>query len=318
MARPRDNDAVIRVHRLVDGAVETSEGVEALARPGAWIEVVQPDAAETQALVERTGLHELAVEDALTEGHPPKLEEFEDQVFLIAHTPVEEDGGETRKIALFLTKDRVVSILRMPLPAVDEVAARVPRRAAHFLGTPAFLAHALLDHLTDGFEAAVDGMLDEAEAIDDQDPEPSVMCHIGDLRTAAAHLGRIVRSQRDVFHSLQRIAHPALPKKVQPYLRDVYDHVLRVHDLLDVLRDMLGAARDAHLAAVNNRLSDIMRVLTVIATIMMPLSLLAGLYGMNFEWMPGLRHPAGFWILLGVMLAVAGGMLAFFRHRRWL
>jgi len=149
-------------------------------------------------------------------------------------------------------------------------------------------------------------------------PAPEVMTTVLELRHEVGALARTVRSQRDVCQSLTRIPHPALPKKVQPYLRDVYDHLVRVHDLLEGVRDTLGSARDAYLSSVNNRLSDVMRVLTVIATIMMPLGLIAGIYGMNFQEMPLLESHWGFWIALGGMTILGSSMLYFFRRRGWL
>ena len=133
-----------------------------------------------------------------------------------------------------------------------------------------------------------------------------------------AKLLRITRMQRDVCLTLSRTNHPVLSKQITPYLRDVYDHCLRVYDHLEGVRDSLSAARDGYLSAVNNRLSESMRVLTVIATIMMPLSLVAGVFGMNFADMPLLRDGWGFWLTVGFMVAVGGGMLVWFRRRRWI
>jgi magnesium transporter len=315
---------MIRVHVLESGRLDSREGVAAVedagAAPHRWIEVVAPDLDELQALLS-LGLHELALEDAMREGHPPKLEEFGDHLFIIAHTPVSDETGDTRKIAMFLSKNWVVSLLRAPLPQVDEVLARVRREPQRHVGTPAFLAHALLDHMTDGFEQHTQELRDRLEEIEGsiiEGPGKEILGSILESRRALRTLARVVRGQRDVCQALSRSGHASLPSKVQPYVRNVYDHILRVSDQTEAIREGLGAARDAYLSAMNNRLSEIMRVLTVIATIMMPLGLIAGIYGMNFQSMPGLNSPHGFWLTLAGMLLLSVCMLAWFRHKRWL
>lgn len=314
---------MFRIHQLVNGALETRAEGGIVEKPASgvptWFDVVAPTPDECTALVEGLGLHELALEDALRIGHPPKLEDFEEHLFLIAHTPVGDADEGTRKISIFLAKTWIVTVLRAPLERLAGLAERVQRRPDHYLKSPAVLAHRLLDDMTDGFENLVDELVERLDALDQPDDlGPETMTTIVGMRRETTMLSRVVRSQRDMCASLAHSTHAALPKRVQPYLRDVYDHLLRVHDHLDGVREGLGAARDAHLAAVNNRLSEVMRVLTVIATIMMPLSLVAGIYGMNFESIPGLRSPLGFWLTLGGMLLIAVGMLYFFRRRRWL
>lgn len=316
---------MLRIHTIKDGALLRQQGVAALRVPEkderAWIDVVEPSEEERRALVDGFGIHELAIEDVLRAGHPPKLEDFAEHLFLIVHTPDADEEEGTRKLAVFLSKAWVITVLRKPLKRMEEVARRVDRDPERYLESPARLAHACLDHLTDGFEQHVDELMDRLERIENQtqqDPQPGILAAILEMRHEVSAMTRTVRGQRDTCLSLVRSTHPALPKRLEPYFRDVYDHVLRVYDLLESTREGLGAARDAYLSAVNTRLSEIMRVLTVIATIMMPLGVVAGIYGMNFQSMPGSESPAGFWVTVGVMLVLAAGMLAWFRRRGWL
>ena len=288
----------------------------------AWIEAIGPTGPELAALEQRFGLHELALEDAVKAGHPPKLEDFGEHLFVIAHTPVPGDDGEpTRKVALFLSKDWLVTVLRTPSPTIEAFLERVRKDPAYYSSTRAFLVHSLLDQLMDAFEVRIDELFDTVEAMEDEilaDPSPELMERILDLRRETSALVRTVRAQRDVYQGMQRLVHPVLPKKALPWYRDLYDHAQRVHDLLERVREGLAAARDAYLSAANNRLSETMRVLTIIATTMMPLTLIVGLYGMNFDFMPGIHHPWGFWLIVGAMAMVTLAMLAFFRRRRWL
>ena len=316
---------MIRTHRLVEGALVAGDGLDSLRVPEgderAWYLAVAPDAEERQMLADRLGLHELALSDALRQRHPAKLEDYGDHLFVIAHTPVEDESVPTRKIAIFLGKTWVVSVTLVPLVTVDEVEARIVHEPKRFLEHPERVMHALIDHQMEGFQLLVDGLVDRVETLEcgtiDR-AELNCLKAIQERRRQVAKLLRITRTQRDVCLTLSRTNHQVLSPQITPYLRDVYDHCLRVYDHLEGVRDSLSAARDGYLSAVNNRLSESMRVLTVIATIMMPLSLVAGVFGMNFVEMPLLGNGWGFWLTVGLMAAVGVGMLAWFRRRHWI
>jgi magnesium transporter len=167
----------------------------------------------------------------------------------------------------------------------------------------------------------VDDLREQVEGIEDactSRPHASQMERILTIRQEASRLARTVRTQRDVCALLYRTEHPALPKKVQPYLRDIYDHILRVYEMLEAVREGISAARDAYFASVNTRLNEVMRTLAVVATLMMPFGVITGIYGMNFEWMPGLDHHAGFWLAVVGMSLICVLMYVVFRWRRWL
>jgi magnesium transporter len=316
---------VLRIHRLATHALSVEEQPESVTPPTRgermWVEAIGPSVEECSRLVQGLGLHELALEDALQPGHPPKFEVFDTNLFLIAHTPDSDAEEGTRKIAMFLAKDWIVTMLREPLERLESIAARVHRDPDRYLTAPAALAHLILDHMTDGFEQLVDELREHVEGIEDTcygRPHAAQMESILEKRQEAARLARTVRSQRDVCAALFRTVHAALPKRIQPYLRDIYDHILRVHEMLEAVREGLAAARDAYFASVNTRLNEVMRTLTLISTIMMPLGVITGVWGMNFEWMPLLNSQWGFWLTILVMTGLAVGMVALFRWRRWL
>ncbi len=316
---------MLRAYRLAAHVLTTDAQPEAVHPPPkgerTWIEAIGPSVEECSLLVGGLGLHELAIEDALTPGHPPKFEVFDTHLFLIAHTPDTDAEEGTRKIAIFLAKDWIVTMLREPLERLSSIEARVQRDPDRYVQVTAVLAHLILDHMTDGFEQLVDELRGQVEGIEDicyGRPHAAQMERILAMRQEAARLARTVRSQRDVCAALFRTIHPALPKRIQPYLRDIFDHILRVHEMLEGVREGLAAARDAYFASLNTRLNEVMRTLTVIATIMMPLGVITGVYGMNFESMPGLHSTGGFWLVIGGMFGLGFGMVAFFRWRRWL
>jgi len=316
---------MIRVRCLVNGECQVSEGIDAIEKTkgvkARWIRVVAPTKEEEKALTDQLGLHELAIRDALREGLPPKMQDFGNHIFMILNTPMTGGESRVRKIALFLAKDFVVTLQRVEISALDAMADRIDKDPVHTLASPCKVAHVALDHMMDGFEQMADRMNLEITRLEDRvmrDVSPEVMREILRLRRQLGWLQRLTRSQRDVCMSLSRVPHEVVDKEILPYLRDVYDHVLRIYEMLDAGRDGLTAARDAHLSVVNNRLSEIMRTLTIIATIMMPLSLMAGIYGMNMKGMPGVESDQGFfWIMLGLMGTVAVVMLRSFRKRGW-
>ena len=316
---------MIRVRSLRDETIEHNEGAEAMrtalaaAEPD-WIQVIMPEQADMDALREQLDLHPLALRDAVSDKQPPKLEDFGDYLFFIVHVAVREAYGQTRRIAVFLAPNWIVTIQSTESRKMDEVAERVEQAPTHLLKSPDALAHIIIDHMTGGFEGLTAEVLEEMTQLEDLvmgNPEPSSMEAILKMRRRVIGLLRVTRSQRDVCGSLCRMQHPAITREVQPYLRDVYDHILRVFELLESAREGLSVTRDAYLAVVNNRLSEIMRTLTIIATVMMPLSLIAGIFGMNFDPLPGAVGGNGFWICMGTMGAVAGAMLWYFRSKRW-
>jgi magnesium transporter len=317
---------MIRVHFLENGTLRTVEGADAV--PDApdremrfWVEAVAPDAEESIALVLGLGLHELSVEDALSEGHPPKIEDFGNHLFLIAHTPVSEKERQTRKVAVFLSPTWIVTIERYDLKTLEVVADRVRRDPRRFLGAPEHLAHAVLDQMTEGFEHLADSLMDQAEDLEDvvcAEPRREQLTQILDMRREVTQLVRVVRDQRDVSSALLRTADERLSKEYQPYFRDVYEHLVRVHSQLEAVLHGLVATREAYHSSVNNRLGDTMRLLTVLTTIVMPLNLITGVFGMNFAHIPGLTSPTAFWLTLVLMSGLAVGMVWFFRRKGWL
>lgn len=316
---------MIIVRSLVDEKMVRREGADAMREALAtdrpkWVSVIEPTDDDITAICETLDLHPLAVRDALNEEQPPKLEDYGSYLFFIVHTPVKQAFSQTRKIAVFLAATWIVTMQTTESDAMDQIAGRVEAAPEHLLASPDALAHVVIDHMTGGFEGLTAETLEEMTQLEDLvlgDPNPSSMEAILKMRRRVIGLLRVTRSQRDVCGSLCRMQHEAIGREVQPYLRDVYDHILRVFELLESAREGLSVTRDAYLAVVNNRLSEIMRTLTIIATVMMPLSLIAGIFGMNFEPLPGATGAGAFWICMGTMAAVAGGMLWYFRTKRW-
>ena len=180
--------------------------------------------------------------------------------------------------------------------------------------------YAILDRIVDEYFPLMDEFDDTTEEIQSRIFErfdKEVSSQIFEWKTKVAHLRRRVGPQREMLMNLANRPHPLIPPKIQVYFRDVYDHLIRIHDNLESYRDILQGAMDSYMTQVSNRMNEVMKVLSIVATIMLPLGILTGLYGTNFEVLPGAKGAYSFWIFVGGMVAVAGGAAMFFRLRRW-
>ena len=319
---------MLRVHRLVDKEWRADEGISAVAAAAeglettpVWVEAVAPAPDEFAALAQKFGIRERSLEDAIEPQHPPLFREFDEHLFLIVHAPETAERKETRKVALFLGNRWLVTIVRAPLPLLDPLLERFRRYPQYFLDAPDLIAHAILDHMAQVFEERVDEMIDAAETFSDRSidhPQAEALPKLHQLRRRTSTFTRIVRAQRDVCQSLARGGSRFVSRQLEPYLRDVADHMLRVYDLLEAVRDGILAARDTYLTAVNHQLNVAVRTLTAVATILLPLGLVAGIFGMNFDHIPLVHGRYGFWIVVGGLVATALALTALFKARRWL
>jgi magnesium transporter len=316
---------MIFVNRLDGGRWNSEEGVGALASAvrgtPCWAGAIAPDAAECDALCDRFGLERLALDDALVPEHPPAFREFDHYVLMIVHAPESSERKATRKVALFLGADFVVSVVRAPLPLLAPLVERLRQHPDHYLRAPERIAQAHLAFMADVFEERVDELIDATEKLDGEAMEgarPDFLERLHKLRRRSSHFARVVRAQRDACQSIARGDVRFFSREILPFLRDAADHMLRVYDLLEAVRDNVLAARDSHLTAMNTQLNVAMRTLTAVATIILPLGLIASIFGMNFDGMPLLKNPAGFWILIGAMAALAAALWGWFKRRSWL
>jgi magnesium transporter len=181
--------------------------------------------------------------------------------------------------------------------------------------------YSILDRVVNRYFTLMDELDDTTEEIQSRiferfDPEASFL--IFEWKTKVAHLRRRVGPQREMLMNLANRPHPLIPQNIQVYFRDVYDHLTRIHDNLESYRDILQGAMDSYMTQVSNRMNEVMKVLSIVATIMLPLGILTGLYGTNFDVLPGSKGAYSFWIFVGGMFAVAAGATIFFKLRKWL
>jgi len=302
--------------------------------PVTWINVVGlGDAATILALGNLLGLHDLALEDVVNVHQRPKVEPYADHLFVVTR-PIEcgEDGLplaelNTEQISMFLGKNYLLTLQERKGDCLESVRKRLRMSTGRLriAGTD-YLAYAILDACVDSYFPVLDGFADQLDAIELEVPElrHDLTRRLHAISNELLLLRRAVRPQREALNQLVRDEHELVQHETRVFLRDCYDHVVQVIDYLEVYRELSRDLRDYYLSLMSNRMNEVMKVLTIIATIFIPLSFIAGLYGMNFEpqvseWnMPELRWTYGYPFALGLMASVASGLTVYFWRRGWL
>jgi magnesium transporter len=290
-----------------------------------WLDLTSPGVEELQKLRDIFGFHPLALEDTESFGQRPKLDNYGDHVFLVFYGGWRAHPGDAeplREVHMFVSGQYLVTIHRDPLPPLDEQRALLEGRVLH---SEQFLLYRVLDALTDSFFpllAEMDDEIDELEAAVLADPTDQQLARLFALKRQLVTMRKVISPQRDLFaRGIDELAElPGLELDERDYFRDVYDHLIRISDLIDSYRDLLSGATDLYLSTVSNRQNDVMKQLTVIATIFLPLSFITGFFGQNFSYMVThiINNTWTFWVLgLGSMALTCVGLLVFFRRKGW-
>jgi magnesium transporter len=262
------------------------------------------------------GIHPLALEDAVNVPQRAKSELYDDHQIIIARAPLEEDGAlDFPQVCFLIGHDYLVTFQDRDFGFFDPVRERI--RA----GGPGYLCYAMIDTLVDRYYpvvAEISAELDELDEIVLGDPQTEDLGRIHRLRRDIATLRRVGWPQRDSLQDLVRSPSPFLDDQVRVYLRDADEHMGQVMGRVDFCREIAVGLMDMYLSTASHRQNEIMKILTLMASIFIPLTFIAGIYGMNFEHMPELNRPGAYFTVLGVMAAVALIMLIYFRRRGWL
>jgi magnesium transporter len=274
------------------------------------------------------GFHPLAIDDALQESHVPKLDDWGDYVYIVLHAVVfdsnADDQLDTLELDIFLGKNYMVTHHDRPITAIDRVWDFVHRDFRHLKNGADHLLYRLTDEVVASYMPAVEAIDDEIDHVEDQvfdQPASQTLEKIFSLKRATLHLWRIVGPQREVLNKLARDDYAVIDARARVYFRDVYDHLVRLHDITESLRDLVSGSLDTYLSVVNNRMNDIMKTLTIITTLFMPISFVASFFGMNFftpttplEIWTGL--PA-FIFTIGLIVITPVAMFTWIRRRGW-
>lgn len=290
-----------------------------------WVNV---DGIHRVEVVEKLGthvdLHPLVMEDILNVGQRPKMEDFDEYLFLIFKMLYHSQEGDLQieQVSLVLGPTWVLSFQERAGDTFDPVRERIRSGKGKIrkMG-PDYLIYALIDTVVDNYFTILERIGEQVEDIEEglvANPGPDALQAIHRLKRQLIFLRKSVWPLREVVLGLERLETPLIDEKTEVYLRDVYDHTIQVIDTIETYRDMVSGMLDIYLSSVSNRMNEVMKVLTIIATIFIPLTFIAGVYGMNFEYMPELGWRPGYFLVWVVMATVALLMAAYFRRKRWL
>ncbi|HEU4504840.1 MAG TPA: magnesium/cobalt transporter CorA [Nitrospira sp.] len=305
------------------------EQVDGLSRPVdesvIWINVGGVHQVEVvETLGKQFSLHPLMLEDVANTDQRPKLDDYETYFFLVIKmlSLTKRNEIAVEQVSLVLGRNYVISFQENGTDVFQPVRERLRGGKGRLRQSGAdYLLYALVDAIVDQYFAVLESLGEKIEALQQtvvDDPRPETLNDIHALKRQLLFLRRAVWPLRDVMNNLSRSNCPFLQEPTKVFFRDVYDHVVQIVDTIETLREMVSASLDIYLSSVSYRLNAVMRVLTVITTIFMPLSFIASIYGMNFEHMPELQSRWGYPLVLSVMTAVGVGMLLLFKKKRWL
>ncbi|MCC6510570.1 MAG: magnesium/cobalt transporter CorA [Pirellulaceae bacterium] len=296
--------------------------------PVTWIDVTGLGTAQTiQELGQLFQLHPLAMEDVVNVHQRAKLETYTDHLFIVSRMCNPEDDVRTEQISLFLRQGVLLTFQERPGDCWNPVRERLRQARGRIRNSSVdYLAYTLMDAIVDSYFPMVDSLSDRLDQLDDEvtaRADNSQMHRVHDLRGQLLALRRAIRPHREMINELTREDVALISPETRVFFRDCYDHVIQVIDLVDTYRELTADVRDFYMSSVSNRMNEIMKVLTIIATIFMPLSFIAGVYGMNFNpnipWnMPELNLPFGYPLALLAMVATALAFLWYFKRKGWI
>jgi len=328
---------VIRsVYRTGAGEVEIDLSPEAMAAAikdpdgVVWVDLADEPAASCEPILrELFGFHPLAVEDALEERHVPRVDDWGTYLYMVLHAiafeGLADDPLSTGELDIFLGQTYLVTHHTEPVAAVESVWMGCQRDERLLQRGVGYLLYRLTDELVADHMPVVEAMDEAIDAIEDQvfgEPTSTTLQDIFTMKRALLRLRRVIGPQREVFSKLARGDSAVVGADERVFYRDVYDHLVRLHEVSETLRDLTGSALDTYLSVVNNRMNEVMKVLTVITTLFMPLSFLAGFFGMNFfqpaVTLPAWTSRAAFVLTLAAMTVSPVAMAIWMRRRGWL
>lgn len=328
---------MIRIlYRSSDGNVHTGFPLESLAvalqdaQGFVWVDLVEePREACERILRDTFAFHPLAVDDALEESHVPKIDDWQDYVYLVMHAThpgaEADDELETLELDCFLGPNYLVTYQAKAIDAITTLWQNVERDAHTVQRSATHLLYVVADTLATDYMQLLNVLDERIDAMEDrifERPTNDLLAQMFTLKRTLLRLRRILSPQREVLNKLARGDYAVVDAQDRIYFRDVYDHLVRLYDITDSMRDLLSGALDTYLSVVNNRMNDVMKTLTIITTLFMPLSFLVGFFGMNFfqpvTSLPAWTGDLAFALTLAVMLLIPIGMYYWMRKRAWL
>jgi magnesium transporter len=289
-----------------------------------WLDLVNPSKEEMDILEKVFELHPLTLEDCINTNTRPKIEQFEKYMFIVMHAAATTPRAQrvrTIELNICLGKNFIITIHQESIKGVEIAVDRAQKNPAMMSKGPDSLLHLIIDSLVDNYLPVLDVMDNKIGSIETQvlkNPTQKTLNNIFAVKKDVMYLRRFIGPQRDTVNFLSKENFQFINPKRRVYFRDVYDNMIFINDSIDTYRDIINGTFDAYLSTISNRTNDIMKVLTIIATIMMPLTLITGIYGMNFRVMPLLALKSGFYIISFFMMIIGICMLIYFKRKDWI
>jgi magnesium transporter len=317
--------SVLSSNVLRQGGLELIDDWNGSADDKLWVDIQEPVQEIIEPLLEeRFGFHELAAEDSLSPSTLPKYDSFASYDFFIFRTVdvnISEHASETFKIAAFLGNNFLFTVHRRGMRAIDDIHLRLPGDRRLLERGPDFLLYSIVDQMVDAHFPLLDQIEECVDNLQDRIFEGAEDSHLDELLHLKRDLSVLRRHslpQRELLNQISRGDARFIQRPHLIYFRDVYDHMFRISETIDVDREQMNGTMDAYLSVIANRTNETMKVLTIFSAIMLPLTLIAGIYGMNFDYIPQLHSPYGLASALGLMIVTAVVMVIWFWRKGWI
>jgi magnesium transporter len=307
--------------------VSQLDQIDRVKEPGSlvWLDMANPNESDLETLKAKLDLHPLALEDLENRRQRPKVDTYPGQYVVVAYEVLpgtaKDRSYEPGEIHMIATKDSLVTVHWAPSPVIEDVRKRFKHPTPVIEISAGGLLYAILDGVADGYFPLLDRLSDQIETLEERivsgRQNANLLRDVLGVKRKLLELRRIVAPLRDVANALLRRDLEIVDEKLVPYYQDLYDHLVRVLDSVDLYRDLVAAALDANLAVQSNNLNIIVKRLTAFTVLLMVPTLVAGIYGMNFRFMPELRWPWGYPAALVLMAASMIGLAIYFRARDW-
>ncbi|MCK5548047.1 MAG: magnesium/cobalt transporter CorA, partial [Thermoplasmata archaeon] len=288
-----------------------------------WIDIMAPAKEEFNILADKYNFHPLTIEDCMDDVHLPKIDDYDDYIFVILHRVVLDstrEGFSSDEIDFFVGKNFLVTVHKEEVKSALTVMAEIARNPKLISGGAVMLFQAIVDRLVDNYLPVLEMLEDRIDSVEEKilsGNEEESMDEILVLRSDLMTVVRLSAPQRDILNRLSRSRFEVITADALIYFRDTYDQLMGINDVANTCRDRIRGLLDVRMSITTTRLNEVIKVLTIIATIIMPLTLITGIYGMNFINMPETKSPYGYFIVMGAMFVIALAMIWYFRRRKW-
>jgi magnesium transporter len=304
-----------------DKGLHKASSLSEVGRKPVWIDCTDITVDEASLLRESFDLHPLTVEDLVTSNSRIKIEEFPSYLFCVFYGIRSSGKIHVEEVDFIIGRNFLITNHKKENPVIRSLLVDEARLASLFKKGVSHIFHKIVDAEVDGFFPVLSTMDDELEKIEEEattHPTHNVVAKIRKMKRTLSIVKRVVFPQREKLSMLAKNEMRFVSKKLVPYFRDVYDHSIRVADTVENYREAVSGAFDVYMSSVSNNMNQVMKMLSIIATIALPLTVISGIYGTNFVTLPGSRVSFGFWVMVGFMVLLCLSMLYYFRKKKWL